>query len=389
MKKQVSKMNDKELDDFLKKLSSSPEIPYVPQDWGKMEKILAKNKGAIHLNGYKWILLGSILMVGILFTTWLIATFSHFREEENRISTIISSSAKIGRGITPNNEINTHDLEFPLDELSGNHKAQTTEINAESLSQNHQYIPGPKAHQKVEKAQVPILVGITHPKRKIFEAFNHIGPIDKNFKIQNQALVQFNTQPSVNQHNKIAIGLLVSPDFSAIQYDQIPASGRNLGISLEYFLSERWSLASGVIHAQKTYRHGEGYWGGYSRAHQGLEGDCWILEVPLNIRYYPMQGKKDKWFVSSGLSSYFMMKEKYSLYYQNYNGNPYSREVEIKGNNQHVFGILNIGLGYERKVSEKFALQAEPYYRLPLVGIGEGNLNLKSAGIFFGIKYYL
>ncbi|MEX2566239.1 MAG: hypothetical protein WD431_09875, partial [Cyclobacteriaceae bacterium] len=95
-----------------------------------------------------------------------------------------------------------------------------------------------------------------------------------------------------------------------------------------------------------------------------------------------------KWFVSSGLSSYFMMKEKYVLHFENYNGNSYSREVEINGNNQHFFGIWNIGLGYVRKVSEKFAVQAEPYYRLPLVGIGEGNLDLKSTGIFFGIKYY-
>jgi hypothetical protein len=83
-----------------------------------------------------------------------------------------------------------------------------------------------------------------------------------------------------------------------------------------------------------------------------------------------------------------MLKEKYSLFYDNYSGDTYTREMKIKGNNQHVFGIWNIGLGYERKLGKKFAVQVEPYYRLPLVGIGEGNLDLKSMGVFFGIKYY-
>lgn len=53
--KQVSKMNDKELDDFFKKLSSSPEIPFVPKDWDDFKKLLPPKKVSLLLmaqNGF-------------------------------------------------------------------------------------------------------------------------------------------------------------------------------------------------------------------------------------------------------------------------------------------------------------------------------------------------
>lgn len=90
-----------------------------------------------------------------------------------------------------------------------------------------------------------------------------------------------------------------------------------------------------------------------------------------------------------GLSSYLMLKEKYDLEYKSYNygGNAYGNSLEVQNKNKHYLNIVNLGIGYERVLTDRLSLQVEPYLKLPLSGIGEGNITLKSAGAFVGLKY--
>ena len=55
--------------------------------------------------------------------------------------------------------------------------------------------------------------------------------------------------------------------------------------------------------------------------------------------------------------------------------------------NRHLFSILNVSAGYERKISKTLHIQAEPYLNLPLSGVGEGKVKLHSAGLRAGINY--
>ncbi|NHE56339.1 PorT family protein [Cyclobacterium plantarum] len=386
MKKRVSNMSDKELDDFLKKLSSSPEIPFIPEDWNKMEKMLDQKKVAQPLNGHKWILLGLLLLASLTFTVWMEATYRQIPASPE--NTLISSSSLLTQ-IDPNKniEIKIKDLSFTSAAMSPAREEKVSGNNT-AVSGNAPSYPA-ISDLNLTYVRLPLLAINLDPeaKNKVFEEFNRIWHKFPGLKIQTTAFGPLQGVSPDNLKNNIALAFQVSPDISAVRYTNFLPFGRSIGMSLEYFLSERWSISTGAMHSKKTYQQGPGYWEGYA-AHQSLRGDCWILEVPVNIRYYPIMGAIDKWFISTGLSSYFMMKENYRLTYENYGGNPYSEELEITGNNQHVFGIWNIGFGYERRLSRKLAVQVEPYYRLPLVGIGEGNLDLKSTGIFFGIKYY-
>jgi hypothetical protein len=394
MKKQVSKMTDKELDDFFKKSSSDPEIPYDPKDWESFEKLLADNKGAPSSNGIRWTLLVPLLLVIYIIAVWMTVSNSNAPVEAGSNSQIDTTLVQVD---TTSVKVNTNIFLQNTGKISGLNPTtnELVESAEDLIGQTSNDIPGSfkqrltstTKSKKVEKHLIP-RVSREGSKWKVIEEFNQVRKINKPIKINNDSLVQFRDQASPGRKNKIALLLMASPDFSAVKFNHMPSSGRNLGIGLEYFLGERWSISLGAIHDQKTYRQGKGYWEGYNNAHQSLVGDCWILEVPVDFKFYPIKRSKDNWFISTGLSSYFMLKEKYSLFYDNSRGDTYTREMEIKGNNQHVFGIWNIGFGYERKLGKKFSVQAEPYYRLPLVGIGEGNLNLKSMGIFFGIKYY-
>lgn len=386
MKKQVSNMTDKELDDFLKKLSSSPEIPLIPEDWNKMEKILDQNKVSQPLNGHKWILLGLLLLASLTFTVWMEAAYRQIPASHE--TTSISRSSLLTQ-IDPykNIEIKIKDLSFTSAARSPGREEKVSTDNTAVSGNAPSYHAISGLNLTNERLALPDFILDPNAKNKVFEKFNRIGLKSPKLKIQTTAFIPIKAVSPDNLKNTIALAFQVSPDISAVRYNNFPPFGRSIGVSLEYFLSERWSISTGAMHSKKTYQQGPGYWDGYA-VHQSLRGDCWILEVPVNFRYYPIMGANDKWFISTGLSSYFMMKENYTLTYENYGGNPYSEELEITGNNQHVFGIWNIGFGYERRLSRKLAVQVEPYYRLPLVGIGEGNLDLKSTGIFFGIKYY-
>lgn len=55
--------------------------------------------------------------------------------------------------------------------------------------------------------------------------------------------------------------------------------------------------------------------------------------------------------------------------------------------NQHLFAVLNLSAGYEYEAGPHWRLQAEPYVKVPLTGVGAGKVQLLSAGVYFGMKY--
>ena len=48
---------------------------------------------------------------------------------------------------------------------------------------------------------------------------------------------------------------------------------------------------------------------------------------------------------------------------------------------------LNLSAGYEYEAGPHWRLQAEPYVKVPLTGVGAGKVQLLSAGVYFGLKY--
>jgi hypothetical protein len=320
MKKQVSKMTDKELDDFFKKSSFDPEIPYDPKDWESFEQLLAENKGAPSSNGIKWTLLVPLLLIIYIIAVWTTVSNSNSLVKVGSNSQIDTTSVQVD---TTSVQANANIFQENKGKISGLNPASNELVkNAEDLiGQTNNDIPGSfkqnlttsAKSEKVVKHQIPHVTR-DGSKWKVFKEFNQIRSINRPFKIDNASLLQSIVEASPTRKNKIAVFLMASPDFSAVKFNHLPSSGRNLGISLEYFLGKRWSVSLGAIHDQKTYRQGKGYWEGYGKAHQSLAGDCWILEVPLDLKFYPVKRLKDNWFVSSGLSSYFMLKEKYSLF---------------------------------------------------------------------------
>ena len=52
---------------------------------------------------------------------------------------------------------------------------------------------------------------------------------------------------------------------------------------------------------------------------------------------------------------------------------------------KNLFSIVNLSLGYTHKMGKIVDLRVEPYMKLPIQGVGVGQLPLLSAGIHIGV----
>jgi hypothetical protein len=191
---------------------------------------------------------------------------------------------------------------------------------------------------------------------------------------------------------RLFIGLVGAPDVSTVRMADFQSPRPNLGIVLEYRILDRLRLSTGLLRGTKQYRakHTDYDWSHYPDANMykfdWVDASCTILDLPLNLRYDVLARPRYQVFGSTGLSTLFMQREAYAFDYEYYY-RPYHWQREFVNENQHWFSVLNLSVGYERKLGQHWSLQAEPYVKIPLGGVGAGKVRLASGGIFLGLKY--
>lgn len=190
---------------------------------------------------------------------------------------------------------------------------------------------------------------------------------------------------------RLALQLFVAPDISRTPQGVQSGLGGDVGLSLEMFLTPQLSLTAGAVYASKhytakgaEYQPWPGYWSHYGIPDR-IAAVCRVLDVPLNLRYYALQGRKNALFASAGVSSYFMLYEQYDYIYNYSSRQPY-RHREYNAN-QHYFAVGNVSVGYQRQLGDNLAFQLEPFVKLALGDVGFGNIRLQSAGVFLTFKY--
>lgn len=192
------------------------------------------------------------------------------------------------------------------------------------------------------------------------------------------------------------IGLVAGPDMSNVKFTDMDKVGYNAGIQIGYRFSDRWSVNTGLLYTRKNYtvqgkdftKSNSGWW--QNRELHTVQGYCAMFDIPVNIRYDFSVNKKQRWFASAGASSYIMTREDYTYNYS-YTGSSSIRQYywESDSSSTYLFSILNLSAGFERALNKRFSIQAEPYFKFPLKGLGYGKLDLNSYGIYFSVKYKL
>lgn len=188
------------------------------------------------------------------------------------------------------------------------------------------------------------------------------------------------------------VRLALSPDFSSIDYGKAGKAGVNIGPLVEYGISPRFSISTGAIWSKKlydqrdpemTYGHGPG-----AVQADKLDANCRIVDFPLNVTYYLFPGRKTSLFVTAGASSYLMLAEKYvyTVYHGYYD---YKYEDSYSNKNMEWFSMLNLSLGIQHQVGKRCFIQGEPFFKAPMKGVGQGKVDLASAGVFVSLKYWI
>lgn len=191
--------------------------------------------------------------------------------------------------------------------------------------------------------------------------------------------------------SRLFITALHAPEWSTVRGAGLDRVGRSTGLQLEYLLARRLRLSVGLLTTLKYYQaRGSDY--RWTRPPQypveRISATCRITDIPVDLRYDALQGVRYRLFVRAGLSSLLMRDETYQYNYRYY-GTSYSRSWQIQNGANHPFSVVNLAAGLERQLTARWALQAEPYLKLPLGGVGQGQVRLSSGGVFFGLKYGL
>jgi opacity protein-like surface antigen len=189
----------------------------------------------------------------------------------------------------------------------------------------------------------------------------------------------------------LELGLMAGPDMSTVAFGPLYKTGYNFGLQIGYRFSNRWSVNTGIIYTKKFYQADSQHFHyknpSWNWNLDKVKGNCSMWEIPVNVRYDVSFNDKRRWFVSTGLSTYLMDKEYYTLHYISSSGTPYPVPLYTDSNSSYLFSIWNLSVGMERSLGKRFSIQAEPYLKVPLKGLGTGSMRMDSYGILFTLKY--
>lgn len=164
------------------------------------------------------------------------------------------------------------------------------------------------------------------------------------------------------------------------------------GVGIGYQLGHRLTIQTGFFATHKIYTAGPGdyktrpnpYWQTVQLL--SVDANCLVYDIPLVVSYSLVQRRKMGIYASVGASSYIMKKENYR--YNLYGNNAYRQYDMAYTGNSHFLAHLTLSAGVQRKLTDRFSLGLEPYFGLPLKGVGDGRVKLYSAGLNLRLKYF-
>gem|GEM_PF-2235458 len=269
-----------------------------------------------------------------------------------------------------------------------NNKAET---NLLQNKPNNDLLVNNDARNNTENNFLPQPLPLNKSKEKINNDSSETSQTNKTRQQINTAAKKNSTNK--NQHGFYA-GVQVSPDITVIKFQKSNGVGIEFGLTAGYQLNNRWSIETGVLlNTKKYYTKGKYFdksnvWFPAGSDLVSVTGKCTMIEIPLNARYRFSINNKQNFSISAGTSSYFMTKEYYD-YFLTANAQTTTIEETYHSSSKSLLAVINVGVGYERKIGTALTFKAEPYFKIPVSGIGTGKLRMSSTGINLGvIKYF-
>jgi len=423
---------ENDIDRLFKDGLSDPEIPFNEGDWEKLSHRLDKKKSRIVPF---WIFTaGGIAAAVLIFLLWFFSVPPTIKKKGAKPPVMANADTlsndrqiRSGKDITTNaDEDRSHpELTFrkPNTEVA---QLQAKPLQLPAVGSSDLRVDMPVLEEfrplrqlttdipSSKRVEVPLLISpfatppvktssglaLTEPResdsavlaRKANALAQSKDPLEKlgrkNKDIERD--VKKKMEDALAKENSLILSAMAAPDITYGQSNKDTKISSNLGMLATYALGSKFSVTSGAIYAKKLYNSGgttaQAAYPTGPATEWDVYADCRVLDIPVNVNYKLLNKKNLSVSVNTGLSSYFMLKEKYTYTsYQPGQAEQVSTQ-EFTNQNKHLFGIANVSLSFDHKVSQSLSIGVQPFAKLPLTGIGNNDVSLKSAGVSFSIN---
>lgn len=239
-------------------------------------------------------------------------------------------------------------------------------------------------------AAIPSIDKPLHSNNPLTDSLVKKDPVKKTEPLLAKTSEKKDKEKKNKREKHFYIGLAAGPDFSTIKLQSVKKTGFNYGFIAGYNINRKFSIEAGLFKDKKIYSTDGKYFStkniylpGYADI-EYVDGQCNMLELPINIYYNFCNRSNSSFFVSSGVSSYFMRNESY-VYDINHSGVRYPKSASYDKKSTSLAAVINISAGYSYNLRNIISLRVEPYVKLPINKIGTGNLPIQSGGVTIAV----
>ena len=395
--------NNDELERLFKKKAAEYDLPYNESDWQKLEsKLDLRDARRSYFRKVAIIAAASLLIIALL------GYFTY--DNYNRISELTRDLAEQQASADPDQqtEIDTFPSQVPPANENGDAAPlplsdlpapdiTSSEVQDKPLpSPDIQPFDRPAAFtEQMAVASLPhhSRISSADPMIKSFDEFRRAEPAIYNHGITEHQFPESRQLSSVHDKRRgFTAGLVISPELStAGSVSNFHDPGYRFGANLEYKLSSRFSISSGLISSRVRYSaSAQNYNAPIYRSDDGapeqMTADCLILDIPMNINFSFLRSGRSGFFLTAGFSSYIMLNENYYFEFtENVNEQPQNQSIQ--SGRMHFLSNAGFSAGYELEINSILSLRAEPFIKVPLQEVGWGNVKLYSLGSYFSVNY--
>lgn len=277
-----------------------------------------------------------------------------------------------------------------------NNQQVTVKNNLPITTQNTNVVP---VQDKVVKADAPVVANnkVDAPKVNIIDFLDNETKNNKAKKADEIAS---------NKKSKFTVGLVVAPSFGNVK-----RLNMGYGVSVDYSLSDKFSLNSGLAYNQMAAAAGPQNnmaaadmpaasaiaKSTTTKSLESIEEQVTGIDIPLEIKYHVSKN----FYANVGVSAFAVINQKRNNTYleqkvvQQYNNsmassNTFSSvlvservtEAETaKTEDYKYLGFYNLSFGYKKKISKNNAFAVEPFLKLPMREVKTENLRLIGTGV--------
>jgi hypothetical protein len=400
-------IND-DMDELIRRAAEDYPLNTSGADWERVKK--GMESGNVQKKSKK----GWLLVLPLLFF-WISNTFIAYQEGYKNGRAVFNSTEK---NLNTNNSKTTGTIYLPSSTIPGASNTIPGEIKLRtspdvlidisnvkhpvlSKNQNTTFISGDrnKTKQIIKSGfESTSDKNLSDPPLQRFDFIDYIhnaqlvtilplSIIGRNSIAKTDIKTAINKKEKNNKGNFYA-AVLLGADLSTVKLQTLSKPGISSGIKLGYNFRGKWSVETGVLYSMKSY-YSDGKYFNYkvnpSIKINNVDGICHMIEIPLDIKFKFAQIKNHSFYTSVGMSSYLMKKEDYNYDYDWY-GQPYYANKTYTNSTNNLFSIININFGYQHKLGKSSTYRIEPYSKIPIKGLGIGNLPITSFGLNFLIS---